>query len=318
MTIAEPLLASQLLPANSFLDDVVAGLTAKNKVLSPKYFYDETGSKYFDEICNLEEYYPYRAELTLLDRVANEVAPFCDQPTAVIEFGAGSLKKIEPLINHITHISQFIPIDICGEHLNQAAKKLRQNFPHLIITPIEADFTEQVTLHTQNVAHFGFFPGSTIGNFTPAEALDFLQNARSTLGKDSRLLVGVDTKKSPEILHNAYNDAQGVTAKFNLNILNRINRELDANLNIKQFDHYAHYNSGQGCVQMHLISRVNQTANIQGHSIDFKAGESIHTENSFKYTPEEFSALAHLAGWKVEQFWLAEYAMFWTFLVGGH
>lgn len=308
--------ATSTVTTNPFLFDVVAGLSAEQKQLSPKYFYDDAGSRYFDEICLLDEYYPYRTELKLLEQVAAELSEQLDSTISVVEFGAGSLKKIEPLLRHITCINEFLPIDISGTHLSEAASRLAERFPKLAITPIQADFTECVNLNGSRERLLGFFPGSTIGNFEPTQALQFLRNARYTLGPNGKLLIGVDTKKSPDVLHRAYNDSRGVTAKFNLNILERINKELDANINTKQFEHYAYYNPELGCVQMHLISLSQQTCQISEHEFDFDKGESIHTENSFKYTPREFTELAARAGWQVERTWLAQGNMFSTFLLG--
>lgn len=295
---------------NPFLFDVIEGLTAPAKHLSPKYFYDQAGSRYFDEICAQPEYYPYRTELELLESVAADLARDSREPLAVVEFGAGSLKKIEPLLRQVSSITHFVPLDICGAHLSQCAARLALKFPHLEISPVRADFTEAVTLPNIAGRRLGFFPGSTIGNFHPAEALQFLQNARVTLGLNGKLLLGVDTKKSSALLHNAYNDSQGVTAKFNLNILARINRELDGDFDLTRFEHYAFYNPEQGCVQMHLISQAEQRCSVAGHTVRFERGESIHTENSYKYTPAEFTRLAELAGWQVADTWLAQDNLF--------
>jgi len=297
-----------------FEADVLAGLTQPNKQLSPKYFYDEQGSRYFDQICALEEYYPYKSELRLLPLVARDLSQRLKEDYSVIEFGAGSLLKIRPLLDWIAGIKQFVPIDISGEHLRESCTELAQEYPKVAMKAIEADFTQEVDLGNTLGERLGFFPGSTIGNFTPTQAEQFLVTARETLGPNARLIVGVDTKKSTAILHRAYNDAAGVTAKFNLNILHRINRELNGDIAIDRFEHYAHYDTLEGCIKMHLISLDNQQCVVAGEPIQFFRGEGVHTESSYKYRPEEFIALAASAGWKCENQWLAEGDLFSMFL----
>ncbi len=299
----------------SFYEDVISGLTGTYKTLSPKYFYDEVGSRFFDEICELEEYYPYQTELKLLPRAAKDIADIFLKPVSIVEFGAGSLLKIRPLFDEIKQVREFIPIDISGEHLNQACDELRSEFPNINIQARHADFCRPVDLPVFRGQRLGFFPGSTIGNFTPDQASDFLLSARKTLGKDAFMLVGVDTKKTPELLHNAYNDTQGVTAKFNKNILDRINREMNADIETKNFDHYAFYNTAKGRIEMHLVSKKKQSIDILGKQIEFKTGESIHTECSYKYAPEDFTALVSTSGWNVDQVWLADKDMFSMFLL---
>lgn len=299
----------------SFLDDVLHGLNNPQKHLSPKYFYDKLGSMYFNEICQLPEYYPYQTELDLLPEVAQDLSSLLNDEYAIIEFGAGSLKKIQPLFTHINKVQRFLPIDISGEHLRASTLELQQLFPNINMQAIEADFTQPVQLPTIQERMLGFFPGSTIGNFTPEQAKDFLHCARVTLGEKAHLIIGVDTKKSPELLHRAYNDNQGVTKRFNVNILERINRELNGNFNLNNFEHYAYYNPVKGCIEMHLVSIIDQDVNIAHEIFSFSCGESIHTESSFKYTPNEFDHLAHCAGWQVEKLWLAKDHMFSTFLL---
>lgn len=312
-TLAEP----QISPPQ-FFSDVIEGLTQAPKKLSPKYFYDEQGSALFDEICDLEEYYPYKTELGLLPKVAAELEAVLGKAEdyAIVEFGAGSLQKIRPLLDKLDNIKRFIAIDISGEHLRASCRQLQFEFSHLKIKPIEADFCSPVVIGADiRENKLGFFPGSTIGNFTPGDAEDFLQNARTTLGPNSHMLIGVDTKKSPKKLHHAYNDKLGVTAKFNLNILERINREMDTDLDPKKFEHYACYNAIQGRIEMHLVSLETQSVSIQGVGVEFGTGESIHTESSYKYAPEDFKRLAQQAGWQVKEVWLAEDDQFSTFLL---
>lgn len=302
----------------TFAADVLAGLTLTQKQLPPKYFYDQQGSRYFDQICQLAEYYPYQTELTLLHQVAADLAGQFTRDSVIVEFGAGSLIKVKPLLKALPAVGKFIPIDISGEHLALSCQQLQRDFPGLAVTPVVGDFCLPVTLPLAQQPCIGFFPGSTIGNFCPAQAQQFLQNARATLGEQGCLLIGVDTKKSPNCLHRAYNDAQGVTARFNRNILTRINRELGASFNPDTFEHYAFYNASLGRIEMHLISSIAQVVDVFGTAVAFNAGESIHTENSYKYTPAEFGQLAAKAGWQVERYWLADKALFATYLLRGN
>ncbi|HEY7883333.1 MAG TPA: L-histidine N(alpha)-methyltransferase [Cellvibrionaceae bacterium] len=290
-----------------FLQDVINGLGQPQKSLSPKYFYDTAGSHYFDEICQLPEYYPYRSELQLLPKITPELNDLTPSGTSIIEFGAGALTKIRLLLAGMTNLESFIPIDIAEDFLHQQCRDLQAEYPHLKVQPIAGDFCCPLELPHRNLQSvLGFFPGSTIGNFAPEQARDFLHNARLTLGSDSYFLVGVDTKKSADILHSAYNDSAGVTAKFNLNILARINRELAGNFDVNNFEHYAFYNVSEGRIEMHIISRKNQRVQIAGETFSFHKGESIHTECSYKYTPPEFIALAQSAGWQPQTLWMAE------------
>ncbi|SMF47599.1 dimethylhistidine N-methyltransferase [Alteromonadaceae bacterium Bs31] len=299
---------------SEFETDVVDGLTRADKQLSPKYFYDEQGSRFFDQICELDEYYPYKTELRLLPLVARDLSRILKDDYSVIEFGAGSLLKIRPILDWLRGVRQFLPIDISGEHLRDACASLAVDYAHIDIRPVEGDFTQEVELGKTVGKRLGFFPGSTIGNFTPQQARDFLATAKQTLGRDSYIIIGVDTKKSTQILHRAYNDAAGITAKFNLNILHRINRELSGNIPVERFEHYAHYDTQAGCIKMHLVSLDKQQCRVAGEDIHFAKGESIHTESSYKYRPDEFIALAASAGWDCEKEWLAEGELFSMFL----
>lgn len=298
-----------------FLQDVLDGLSLSPKQLQPKYFYDQRGSDLFDQICQLDEYYPFRCELELLPQVAKDLRDTLTRDYAMVEFGAGSLQKVIPLLNEIEGIKSFTPIDISGEHLQQACQRLQQHYPALQVNAVVADFCQPVALPNSKLCPLGFFPGSTIGNFSPVQAHSFLRHAGETLGQDSYLLIGVDTKKSHEILHAAYNDEHGVTAAFNRNLLVRINRELDADFNVERFAHHALYNAGKGRVEMHLVSNVEQEVQVCGHPFSFCAGESIHTESSYKYTTEEFSLLARSAGWVVQTSWLARNNLFAVYLL---
>ena len=304
---------------HEFLHDVLAGLRLPQKALSAKYFYDGQGSKYFDQICELDEYYPYHTELSLLPEVARELKQYFKKKSIngiqLVEFGAGSLRKVKPVLQELTMVKEFTAIDISGEHLKAASEDLAESFPELPIKAAQGDFTQPIKLALSKLTAMGFFPGSTIGNFSPDEAHDFLRNARTTLGDDSYLLLGVDTKKDKKMLELAYNDSQNVTARFNKNILIRINRQLDANFQQDQFEHTAIYNEELGRIEMHLRSRVRQEVEIAGERFQFNEGETIHTENSYKYHPEEFDRLAREAGWQRECLWLAQDDIFAVMLL---
>lgn len=295
-----------------FLADVLHGLQAEPKTLSPKYFYDSKGSQYFDEICGLSEYYPYHTELELLPQVAHDLTRQFNPPGGleIVEFGAGSLRKVGILLRALKKVRSFTAIDICREHLVESCRVLESQYRELTINPCVHDFTKPLTLIDTERTRLGFFPGSTIGNLNRDEAREFLHNAGKTLGPSSYLLIGVDTKKPEPILHRAYNDARGVTARFNKNILTRINRELDGKFIPEQFAHHAFYNEEKGRVEMHLRSLKAQTVEVAGHRFFFERGESIHTENSYKYRPAEFSALAKQAGWETKRLWLGKEDLF--------
>ncbi|TQV71827.1 L-histidine N(alpha)-methyltransferase [Exilibacterium tricleocarpae] len=316
MPAAQSARASATKTDDTLLREVVEGLSQVHKQLPSKYFYDSAGSRYFDEICQLEEYYPYRTELAMLPGIADDLSHLIRDQRDVVEFGAGSLVKIRLLLQHLPQIKRLLPIDIAGDHLREAAAELRREFEHLEIVPIVADFTRQVELPDRNkVKKLGFFPGSTIGNFTPLQAVAFLDRARRSLGAGALLLIGVDTKKAPEILHRAYNDKLGVTAKFNRNILTHINREAGGDFDEDKFDHYAFYNPTQGRIEMHLISREQQVVTVEDYQFAFSKGENIHTENSHKYTPEEFLTLAAEAGWRGVRKWLDDEELFCVHLL---
>jgi len=297
---------------NPFLSDVLYGLSRKQKSLPSKYFYDDTGSKLFDEICELDEYYLYRTELRMLPKICEELAQVISDELHVIEFGAGSLVKIRLLLEHLNGIRHYVPIDIAGDYLRKASSRLRDALYDIEVTPIEADFTNTIELPDvdNGINRMGFFPGSTIGNFSPVQATSLLEKFRKSLGQNSWLLIGVDTKKSPSILHRAYNDGAGVTARFNKNLLLRINRELNGTFDVDKFAHYAFYNIQEGRIEMHLVCLVDQEISVNGIGFSFQRGESIHTENSYKYSPWEFSELAGHAGWKIKRQWQDEYHLF--------
>jgi dimethylhistidine N-methyltransferase len=289
----------------AFAHDVIAGLTARPKRLSPKYFYDETGARLFEDITLLPEYYPTRAELSILRDNAAEIARLVPEGAALVEFGSGSSVKARILLSAAPKIAAYVPVDISSEMLTQEADEVRRDFPNLKVLPVAADFTKPFRLPSSVAGQqlIGFFPGSTIGNFEPHEASSFLRHARQILGVGSTLIIGLDLVKDAAVLTAAYNDAAGITAKFNLNMLTRINRELDANFDLTGFCHQAFYNSERHRIEMHLASKKRQKVRVAGRLIDFRAGETIHTENSYKYTLESFAALARGSGWASSAVW---------------
>jgi L-histidine Nalpha-methyltransferase len=289
----------------AFAADVIAGLSAKPKRLPPKYFYDAAGSVLFERITRLPEYYPTRCELALLERHAPAMASLFPPACALIEFGGGSSRKARILLGAAATVEAYVPIDISGDFLQQDASQLRRDLPRLSVQPIVGDFTRLPELPgvIATMPRVGFFPGSTIGNFEPDDAAEFLRRAGLLLGAGSLFLIGVDLVKAPEILHRAYNDAEGVTAKFNLNLLARINRELGADFDLAAFEHQALYNGERSRIEMHLVSTKRQKVGICGEGIEFRAGETIHTENSYKYSIKSFQALAHASGWSPHKVW---------------
>jgi dimethylhistidine N-methyltransferase len=290
---------------SAFAADVVAGLTAKPKRLSPKYFYDLAGSALFERITHLPEYYPTRSELGILKANAPAIASLFPPNCALVEFGAGSSRKARILLGAAATVEAYVPVDISGDFVEQDAAQLRRDFPRLTVVPLVGDFAQELEFPPAiaKLPRVGFFPGSTIGNFEPYEACRFMRHVGGLLGKDGILVIGVDLIKDKDVLFRAYNDAEGVTAKFNFNLLVRINRELGANFNLGAFEHHAFYNSEQNRIEMHLASLRRQKVKVNGTTIDFRAGETIHTENSYKYTIESFQALARGSGWTPRKVW---------------
>jgi dimethylhistidine N-methyltransferase len=291
--------------ASSFARDVVAGLTARPKHLPPKYFYDEVGALLFEEITDLPEYYPTRCEMAILRDRSSDIAKLFPEGSALIEFGSGSSKKVRLLLEAAPTIAAYVPIDISTEMLDQEAASLSADYPGIAVLPVEADVTRPFRLPAAiaALARRGFFPGSTIGNFEPHEACNFLRHCGAMLGHGAVLIIGVDLVKDARILNAAYDDAAGVTAKFNLNLLTRINRELGADFELKNFSHQAFFNTERRRIEMHLASRKRQRVQVCGRTIEFRAGETIHTENSYKYTLESFAALARGSGWTPLSAW---------------
>jgi dimethylhistidine N-methyltransferase len=291
----------------TFAADVVVGLSKTPKSVPAKYFYDEAGSQLFERITELPEYYPTRCEMQILRDRAGDTAKLIPEEGALIEFGSGSSKKARILLSAAPKLAVYAPVDICGEIIEQEAVDLRRDFPGLKVRPVVADISFPFDLPPEArtaTRRVGFFPGSTIGNFERHEAARFLRNAAHILGANAALIVGVDLIKPVEVLNAAYNDAEGVTAKFNFNMLRRINRELGGNFDLDSFEHHAFYNRERNRIEMHLASLRRQKVKVAGETIDFRAGETIHTENSYKYTPESLSALARGAGWVPAGVWM--------------
>jgi dimethylhistidine N-methyltransferase len=294
------------------LDEVAAGLARPRKELSPKFFYDARGCELFEAICALPEYYPTRAELSIMRTHARDMAAAAGLDCSLIEIGCGNSEKTRALLEELRP-GVFTAIDIAREQLETSCNALAESFPHMRVVAVRADFARDFTLPPEADAaarRVLYFPGSTIGNFTPAEARAFLARWAPQLGSGGGALIGVDLKKDPAVLNAAYNDAQGVTAAFNLNVLRHINRELGADFDLDAFRHDALFVAAEGRIEMHLTSLKAQRVTLAGRVYDFRAGESIHTENSYKYEIAEFQALARTAGFESVQCWTDERRLF--------
>jgi dimethylhistidine N-methyltransferase len=291
-------------------EEVLRGLRSPQKELPCKLLYDEVGSELFEQICTLDEYYPTRAEMRIMRTAAPEMAARMGPQCLLIEYGSGSSTKTRLLLDHLDRPAGYVPIDISGEQLQSSAAAIRQAYPGLEVLPVAADYTAGFDIPAPRQRprrRIAYYPGSTIGNFVPDEARRFLARmARQCEG----LLIGVDLKKDPLMLHRAYNDALGVTARFNLNLLVRLNRELGATFHVDGFRHYAFYNPVFARVEMHLVSLVDQRVRVAGVEIAFERGESIWTEASYKYSLDDFAGLAAAAGWHVEQVWTDDRGLF--------
>jgi dimethylhistidine N-methyltransferase len=292
--------------ADSFREDLIAGLSQPQKAIPPKYFYDDAGSRLFDRICRLPEYYPTRTELAITRAGLAAIARFAGAGCELIEYGSGASRKTRALIGALRP-AVYLPVDISASALAGAARRLAREFDWLHIFAVAGDFTQPLRLPVyrsrQGRRRLVYFPGSTIGNFTPEDAQAFLRMTRGQVGRAGAMLVGVDLKKDANLLHAAYNDARGVTARFNLNLLARANRELGADFDLRRFRHYAFYNPARGRIEMHLVSLARQAVSVGEHRFALEPGETIHTENSYKYSVEEFAALAEQAGFRAERVW---------------
>jgi L-histidine Nalpha-methyltransferase len=303
-----------LLPGQAAsMAEVVRGLGSPQKELPCKLFYDEVGSQLFEQITELDEYYPTRAELRIMRAAGDDMAARIGRGCVLLEYGSGSSLKTRILLDHLDGPAAYVPIDISRELLQQSAEDLARTYPGLTVLPICADYTTRLDLPAglpKAARRVAYYPGSTIGNFVPEDARRFLSDIASVCGRDGGLLIGVDLKKDPLMLHRAYNDALGITAAFNLNILARLNRELGADFALDQFRHYAFYNPVFARVEMHLVSLKEQSVRIGTMRFHFDRGESIWTEASYKYSQREFEALAERAGWRVEQVWTDDRGLF--------
>lgn len=285
-----------------FQTDLLTCLSTRPHHISPKWFYDTQGSLLFEKICELPEYYPTRTEVALLERHAIDVARHIGRNAEVIEFGAGASRKVRLLLSALESPSRFVPIDISGEHLVASVAALKVQYPGIDILPVIADFTHPVELPSPQGRRVGFFPGSSIGNFEPPHARRMLQDFANVL-TGGWLLIGVDLVKDPQVLHAAYNDSAGITAAFNLNLWARANREAGANFDKSKWMHSAFYNAPHHRIEMHLVSGCLQQVNMAGQSITFEEGDSVHTENSYKYSVASFQDLACTAGWTPQAVW---------------
>jgi len=304
-----------LAPAEeSFRDAVLAGLTRRAKSIPCRFLYDERGSALFEAICELPEYYLTRTEMAILAAAAPEIAEIAGRHAQLIEFGSGSSRKVRLLLDALEDPAAYVAIDISREPLRQAAEQVAEEFPAVPVVAICADYLQPLRLPPLPARgdgrRLGFFPGSTIGNFTPDEAVEFLVGCRRVVGRGGAMLIGVDLKKAPALLNAAYNDSAGITAAFNLNLLERINRELDGDFDLDRFEHEAFYNAASGRIEIYIKSLADQIVTVAGRAIRFAAGERIHTEDSCKYGVAEFQRLAAHAGFRLARHWTDPRALF--------
>ena len=325
-TMYFPTVASEgaLSATDEFRADVLHGLSAGEKELSCKYFYDEAGSELFEQICQLPEYYPTRIELGILEQHAQAMADRLGCGCLLVEYGSGSSRKTRLLLDHLAAPAGYVPVDIARTQLNSSASALAVRYPTLEIRPLCADFTRQMQLPVVQMPvqrRVVYFPGSTIGNLHPGQAIELLRRTAHLCGRGGGLLLGVDLKKEPQVLTQAYNDASGVTAAFNLNMLLRINRELGAGFRPERFWHHAFYNPAESRIEMHLVSCEDQLVPIGGVSFFFAEGEPIRTEHSYKYNLRDLRSLASSSGFSVNQVWTDDRNYFsvqyWTVRDGG-
>ena len=306
MNPAEPEIERHTPTTDTFLDEVKAGLAQPQKAIPSKYFYDQRGSALFDQITELDAYYPTRTETAIMERHIGGMAEQIGKSALLVEYGSGSSTKTRILLDHLD-LAAYVPIDISCEHLFRTSDGLAEAYPGLDILPVCADYTSAFALPDVRAARtVVYFPGSTIGNFQPDEAEAFLRRIADVCGTGGGLLIGVDLKKDRATLEAAYDDSEGITAEFNLNVLRRINLELGADFDLDAFAHRAVYNAEKGRIEMYLVSRRDQQVLLDGTSVAFQEGETIHTENSYKYSLADFARLAARAGFAVEQVWTDE------------
>lgn len=297
---------------DDFAVSVFEGLSRRRKSLSCRFFYDAAGSALFEEITRQPEYYPTRTEIAILKTKASQLLDAQLDDAVLVEFGSGSSRKTEILLESLPRLRGYVPIDVSESALTEAKRRLNRRFPELVVRPLLGDFSGSISLPDDlvNRPKIGFFPGSTIGNFTPAEATQLLRAMLAVLSPGGRLIIGVDLKKDVRRLLRAYDDAKGVTAAFNLNLLARINRELGGTFELRAFRHEAIYEPFEGRIEMRLVSVMDQNVSVAGERFRFRVGETIHTENSYKYTIEEFQRVARLAGWSPQCVWTDESGLF--------
>jgi dimethylhistidine N-methyltransferase len=301
---------------SGFLTEIVAGLSKIPRTLPCKFFYDDQGSQLFGNICALPEYYITRTELQILRLHGAEMAAALGENIELIGLGTGAGTKTRILLEELREPAVYIPIDISSEQLQKSTTRFREMFPKLEILPIAADYLEPFELplpRKLSSRSVVYFPGSTIGNFEPVDAVEFLRRLAELSCEGGGLLIGVDLQKDPRIIEAAYNDREGVTAKFNLNLLERANRDLDADFDLNSWHHCAVYNSSEGRIEMYLVSQIEQRVRIEDRMFDFGAGEKILTEYSYKHTPEGFAVLAHQAGFQFEKLWTDDARLFGVF-----
>jgi len=300
------LLSEQVETETDALQEIRQGLKRPQKMLSPKFFYDERGSALFDAICELPEYYPTRTELQIMRDHGQAIAARVGPRASIIELGSGSSMKTRILLENLAQPVAYVPVDISRDHLAAQSQALAEDFPEIEVLPVAADFTRPFRLpepRREPLRNLVYFPGSTIGNFSHEAAQQLLQVIYQEAGPEGALLIGIDLKKDPAILRRAYNDCAGVTAEFNLNMLRRLNREFDADFRLEAFRHRATWNDAEGRIEMHLVSGCRQRVQVGGETYQFERGEFIVTEHSHKYTPGQFSAMAERAGFRTIDAW---------------
>ncbi len=295
-----------------FLQDVVDGLRRTPKRVPSKYFYDQRGSELFEQICELDEYYLTRTELSIMRCHAGDMADAIGPNCLLIEPGSGNSRKVRLLLEHMRDPAGYVPVDISEEHMTRCVASLGREFPQLRIAPLAADFCDpfEVPEAPGTQRRVVYFPGSTIGNFAPDEAIAWLARMARVTGPGGGLLIGVDLKKDVGILEAAYNDSEGVTRDFNLNLLSRLKRDLGADVQPERFEHRAFYNEPKGRIEMHLVSAEHQIIRLDHTEVELEPGETIHTENSYKFDLDQFEAIAAQAGWRRVAYWMDDQELF--------